>query len=238
MNANFVPTALVQRKIDRAAIKSARLAAECAGSLGSPSKMPGASYGIPAAECITGTKLRSVEGSTCSKCYAYKRGNYGFSSVIASQYKRIDALRNDLEGWRDSMVAQIGAWAKTVPESERYFRWHDSGDLQSTEHLAAIVEIARQIPWVSFWIPTREYAMVRAFLVSGVIPRNLAIRLSAHMVDGKPPNIVAAGVTTSSVHASAPAVGNTCPAPTQGNACRDCRACWSRDVANVSYHVN
>jgi hypothetical protein len=41
---------------------------------------------------------------------------------------------------------------------------------------------------------------------------------------------------TSTVHHKAKASGRVCPAPKQGNACGDCRACWSADVANVSYH--
>jgi len=29
--------------------------------------------------------------------------------------------------------------------------------------------------------------------------------------------------------------GATCPAPKQGNACGDCRACWDPKVKNVAY---
>jgi len=27
----------------------------------------------------------------------------------------------------------------------------------------------------------------------------------------------------------------TCPAPLQGNQCKDCRACWDKSVSNVCY---
>jgi len=27
----------------------------------------------------------------------------------------------------------------------------------------------------------------------------------------------------------------TCPAPKQGNQCKDCRACWDKSVVNVCY---
>jgi hypothetical protein len=40
------------------------------GGLSKPSKMPGWAYGIPAAECKTGAKLKLVPGSTCEGCYA------------------------------------------------------------------------------------------------------------------------------------------------------------------------
>ena len=42
------------------------------GGLSKPSKMPGWAYGIPAAECKTGGKLKLVPGSTCEGCYADK----------------------------------------------------------------------------------------------------------------------------------------------------------------------
>ena len=47
------------------------------GGLAKPSKMPGWAYGIPAAECKTGEKLKKIKGSTCEGCYAEK-GCYVF----------------------------------------------------------------------------------------------------------------------------------------------------------------
>ena len=29
--------------------------------------------------------------------------------------------------------------------------------------------------------------------------------------------------------------GRTCPAPDQNNECKDCRACWNKDVKNIAY---
>jgi len=40
------------------------------GGLSKPSKMPGWAYGLPAAECKTGSKLVKIPGSVCSGCYA------------------------------------------------------------------------------------------------------------------------------------------------------------------------
>ena len=47
------------------------------GTLSEPSKMPTYAYSIPAKYCITGSKLRMIANSTCSKCYALK-GRYIF----------------------------------------------------------------------------------------------------------------------------------------------------------------
>ena len=40
--------------------------------LGKTSKMRGFSFGLDARNCVTGSKLRKVENSVCSKCYALK----------------------------------------------------------------------------------------------------------------------------------------------------------------------
>lgn len=193
-------------------------------TLSKPSKMPGHAYSIPADRCHTGARLRKVAGSTCSHCYALK-GRYLFGNVKAAQGRRFDAIKHP--GWVDRMVELI------TDAGDEHFRWHDAGDLQGVWHLELIVAIAARLPSVRFWLPTREYGMVRDWLFDHPegFPDNLNVRLSAHMV-GQAMNPVA-GLTTSSVDAKA---GHACPAPTQGNACGDCRACWDRKVPNVDYH--
>ena len=47
------------------------------GGLSKPSKMPGWAYGLPAAECKTGSKLAKIPGTVCYGCYALK-GCYVF----------------------------------------------------------------------------------------------------------------------------------------------------------------
>jgi hypothetical protein len=191
-----------------------------AGPLSNPSKMPGRGTSTPATACKTGSKLRQVPGSTCHGCYAYK-GMYQFPAVQAALQRRLDALRDPQ--WVDAMVRLVAG--------QEWFRWHDSGDIQGVWHLANIAEVARRTPDTHHWIPTREYKMVADYRKGGgTLPPNLVVRLSAHMVDGPEP--IGYGLPTSTV-VTGPA---TCPAPTQGNKCADCRACWSPDVQNVSYH--
>lgn len=199
------------------------------GTLSSPSKMPCHSYSIPASRCITGVKLQSVEGSTCSNCYACK-GQYRFSNVQSALETRYASLTHP--EWIPNMVAMI-----TAADKSGFFRWHDSGDLQSVDHLRNIVLIAEQTPNIKHWIPTREYKIVADYRKQyGAFPTNLTVRLSAHMVDGAAPKV---GLPTSTVHSEQRADGShVCPAPTQGNKCGECRACWNGDVANVSYHIH
>ena len=197
------------------------------GGLSKPSKMPCYGYSLPAKECGVGSRLRQVKGSTCASCYAM-RGNYAFPKIQDALYKRLDAISRP--DWVLHMSFLINHYGAKTP----YFRWHDSGDLQSVEHLQKIVEVVRNTPSVKHWLPTREYAIVKEFRKTNSIPNNLTVRLSAHMVEGPDaPNI--RGTVKSAVHKSEPR-GHVCPAPKQDNTCGQCRACWDATIPLVSYH--
>lgn len=191
------------------------------GGLSNPSKMPGKAIGLPAAECKTGSKLAGIAGSICADCYALK-GCYQFPVVQAAQYRRLAAI--DSPTWAQAMAVAV--------HRERWFRFHDSGDIQSLTHLEKIADVARMTPKTSHWLPTREKKTVRQFMREhGAFPANLTVRVSATMVDGDAPDFP----NTSTVHADKPAQGYQCPAPDQGGECRDCRACWDSTIRNVSY---
>jgi len=190
------------------------------GTLSQPSKMPCQAYSIPATACLVGSVLHQLEGTTCRKCYA-RKGRYALTNVKTAMEKRLSSLTHPY--WVDAIVLLIG---KTKSD---FFRWHDSGDLQSLQHLINIVEVANRLPSVRFWLPTREAGTVRIYLATfGSFPTNLLVRVSAAMVDGPPPK---AFPHTSTVVTS----GASCPAPSTGNKCDTCRACWDPAVPNVSY---
>lgn len=194
------------------------------GGLSRPSKMPGPAYSLPASECRVGSKLAKVPGTTCFNCYALK-GRYSFPNVQTALHRRLDSLEDPR--WVEAMVTQIHS-SKTD-----YFRWHDSGDIQSVQHLQKIAEVCKQLPKVKFWLPTREYQIVKDFRMSNEIPKNLTIRLSAHKVDFSPPVF---GLPTSTVHTKGNSiVGTECEAYKRENKCGPCRACWDARVANISY---
>jgi len=123
-----------------------------------------------------------------------------------------------------------------------YFRWHDSGDLQGIDHLFKIVQIAHAVPDCKFWLPTREYGIVRKYWeLFGKVPfnemvPNLCIRLSATMFDSKPPVDLATkmGCGSSAVSKSrynCPAYSKTIQVNNgkktiQKSYCGSCRKCW------------
>ena len=180
------------------------------------SKMPGLSYSLPAWECQTGAKLRKVKTSPCFGCYALK-GNYTrYPAIKKAQYYRLDSLVRG--SWVTAMVAQV--------KRQRWFRWHDAGDVQSVDHMKKIFEVCRQTPNTKNRMPTQE----RKYLpVEGsTVPDNLVIRLSGSKIDG--PRSTAWAHTSTVV-----TKGATCPAPSQSGKCKECRACWNKKIKHVSY---
>ena len=186
------------------------------GGLSAPNKMPGPSLNLPAGNCKTGVKLQAVKGSVCAGCYAMK-GRYRFPNVLEAMDKRLAALTDPR--WVDAMV--------TLISGEPFFRWHDSGDIQSLEHLENIFRVCRKTPDTQHWMPTREAQFIKRLKINQV-PRNLIIRLSSHMIDQGP---VSFWPWTSTVVTT----GKSCPAQEQGNECKDCRQCWDRSVKNIAY---
>ena len=185
------------------------------GGLSAPGKMPEGSYNLPAAMCPTGAKLREIPDTPCYKCYAFK-GRYNFINVRLALARRLESLQHPQ--WVLAMTVLI--------KGEPHFRWHDSGDLQSSWHLKRIFEVCEATPETSHWLPTRE----RKFLPLNTdsIPKNLIIRMSSHRINQAP---IKSWPWTSTV-----STGDfTCPASKQGNECKSCRSCWDRNVDNVSY---
>lgn len=211
------------------------------GTLSQTTKMPCKSNSLPTEACITGFRMAQMPGSICATCYANK-GNYRQyeNNIKPAQFARLDAINQACESseyaelWVSGMVSMIGA--------DEYFRWHDSGDIQSIHHLNLIVLVARATPNCKHWLPTREYGMVKEYIrVFGndAIPENLIIRLSA-MYPDQPVKIPASlanvrGIAVSNVHTGKP-IGEACKAPTQSGECRDCRACWT--TKTISYHLH
>ena len=204
------------------------------GGLSEPSKMPGFAYGIPAQACKLGAILRKKKGSVCFSCYAFK-GCYVFRVVKEAQARRLKILLSDMFAWKRAMVSLLEKKYRRKTGDERVFRFHDSGDIQSVEHLSAIVEIANLLPSIKFWLPTRERKMVTEWLSSGKsFPANLVVRISAAMV-GQETGPLPEGTLGSTVGAN---TGHACPARNQGNACGDCRACWNPKVKSVDYPLH
>tara|TARA_B000000609_G_scaffold120441_1_gene94384 strand:- start:779 stop:1225 length:447 start_codon:yes stop_codon:yes gene_type:complete len=143
--------------------------------------------------------------------------------------KRQDFMKSPK--WVELMVETIN---KT---RSPYFRWFDSGDVQSVQHGHQILEVCERTPGKSHWIPTRETKIWKTVLLQrkGMLPGNVVLRASATMVNDSP---LKSFENTSTVHDEnyqGPSLGHICPASQQSGKCGDCRACWNAEVKNVSY---
>ena len=191
-------------------------ASKITGGLSAPGKMPEGSYNLPATACQTGQLLAKVKGTPCSDCYALK-GRYRFPNVKDALDRRLKSLTHPR--WVEAMAVLI--------KGKKHFRWHDSGDIQSVDHLKKIFEVCLKTPATLHWLPTQE----RKYLPLGSYPKNLVIRLSNAKNNTTPGQ---AWTHWSTVVDS----GGDCPASKQDNKCGTCRRCWSREVKHVTYPIH
>ena len=115
------------------------------GGLSAPGKMPEGSYNIPASACQTGAILREIPDTPCHECYAFKN-RYNFPNVKKALQRRLKSLTHPQ--WVEAMT--------TLVRKKKHFRWHDSGDIQSVDHLKKIFEVCNNTPGTMHWLPTQE----------------------------------------------------------------------------------
>ena len=220
------------------------------GSLGNPSKMPGMSYGLPAGKaswfpefakklnlpippkygCSMGGKFVSNPKTPCYKCYANERGNYTYNDLKHGQLLRLNGTYHPL--WAEAMIFMIDRY---IDPADPYFRWLDSGDIPHMKFLWDILEIAKALPHVNFWLPTQERVKLLE-LVGREIPDNLCIRVSNSLVDNHKNNYDCWDeVTSSSVSTTG---DHTCPSEQFDNTCGDCRMCWDRQNEHTIYKIH
>lgn len=164
----------------------------------------------------------------CAGCYA-SFGNYRFSNVKATrEYNRIS--------WQDDNF--VSDFIKQL-DTERYFRWFDSGDLYSLGLAKKIYEIMLNTPHVKHWLPTRmhKFSKFHDILKAMQALPNVVIRLSSDSIDG---SLVKSDLidTNSSILPSELIEGYggfICPAYNQGGKCLSCKACYNKDTKTVAY---
>lgn len=196
----------------------------------SNTKMPGTSYGLSAQACITGRKLAKISGSVCESCY-WDRIEKFKPSVNLGSAKRTTAINWLIaNNYQPLLIKALTARIRAKLGDEIYHRWHDGGDLQSYEHYLLLIELARQMPDVNFWLPTKELKIINQF--KGELPNNFSVRLSAPKVDSQLKGIP---INSSSVWTVQP-LGVNCPAQGNQGKCGTCRNCWNTSIKTISYH--
>jgi len=254
------------------------------GGFSRPSKPACLSYSLPRAHCKAGSRLAKINGTTCSMCYA-KNGYYCMPNVKKAMNRRMWAVKrahlskSNYWAWIEGLSAGINKqYENTMRRATRHgnsisvntkvnglwFRWHDSGDLQSDIHLRMIFEVASATPNVWHLLPTREITTVdNVISTPGVnVPENLKIMLSAPVIGVAPDSIlmklahrspknIGTSMTFSTKQSAftntmARSKGNPvkikiCPASTKKiKTCSTCRFCWTKvDVDNcVAFKIH
>ena len=197
------------------------------GGVSKASKMPCSSWSLSAYWCKNGAKLNKIEDSSCFGCYALT-GNYKRfeKSILKSYQKKLDAYNNNSKLFEISFIEYLNKFNKS-----NYFRWFDSGDLQSYKMLLSIVKIAKNTPSIKHWLPTKEYALINRYKKEFKnFPKNLCVRVSAPMLDSK----IKGYNNTSSVVKNSNLKSN-CNAYKQDGKCLECRLCWNKSIKDITY---
>lgn len=158
----------------------------------------------------------------CSGCYA-TTGNYNYPNVKAPRLQnREDWQRED---WVSDMVQAL--------ESQRYFRWFDSGDMYSLGLAEKILQVMQATPWVKHWLPTRmrKFSKFQAVLDKMQALPNVMVRFSSDSVTGE----FSAEHGSTIVPTAENAKGFVCRAYENGGKCNGCRACYDKSVPLISY---
>ena len=189
-------------------------------------KLNSRSWSLEALETCPASKGSDGElVPACKGCYAVG-GNYRFQNVKdARSHNKRDWKRSE---WVADMIEEL--------DSDRYFRWFDSGDMYSLALAEKMYEICKATPWTKHWIPTRMHKF-KKFI--DVIDRlnaldNVVVRLSSDGVNGE---IVQEAKYSSTIipFINSVTIATVCNAPLQEGKCKKCRACWSKDVKVIAY---
>lgn len=160
----------------------------------------------------------------CKGCYA-TTGNYNFPNVKAPRlHNRTDWERLE---WVDDMVREL--------DSDRYFRWFDSGDMYTLGLAEKILEVMVRTPWVKHWLPTRmhKFPKFRDVLQKMKTLENVSVRFSSDSVTGDYiPGLHGSVIIPDSETKTA---AKTCQAYKNDGKCSGCRSCWDRSVPVIAY---
>jgi len=205
--------------------------------LSQTSKMPCKSLSLPIEETCKGRY--DTNGSIkeiCKSCYADK-GAYNWPPSVNLKQHNYNTMKN--RAWVNDMITQL------TKSKNNYFRWFDSGDVESEEVLQDIYDICDSTPEVNHWIPTKSrelFSQETWRLLEGL--NNVKVRYSSPSKHGIYDNIhgsVAISdkkeLTKSMFLCKAKSVGFNKKGKPNPKKCHNCRACWHNNkVVAYEFH--
>lgn len=161
----------------------------------------------------------------CKGCYA-KFGNYRYNNVKEPrEHNKQDWQRTE---WVADMVQAL--------DTERYFRWFDSGDMYALGLAEKIYQVMQQTPWVKHWLPTRmqKFPKFQSILANMQALPNVSVRFSSDSVTGDyTPGLHGSVIVPDT--SSVPQEAFLCGAYSRDGKCGSCKACWNKDVELIAY---
>ena len=213
--------------------------------LSKPSKMPCKSWSLQALDtCPASKKPNGDLVDACKGCYA-TTGNYRFPNVKAPREHNKQDWKRD--AWSQDMISEL--------DTERYFRWFDSGDLYSLKLANKIYEVMKATPWCKHWLPTRMHKLSKFTQIIEKMNalENVVVRLSGddvlgQVIEGDQVSAIAPILVTTKVDGIKVSTLDDiaiskyitkdmtiCPSYKQGGKCLKCRSCWSKDTKVTLY---
>lgn len=115
---------------------------------------------------------------TCHNCHDCMKYCYAVRSYLR--------LPTTQQAWNDNMVIYLNEPERYFNEisaavkTQRFFRWHVSGDIVDKEYFRGMIRVAQENPKCEFLAFTKAYETVnRAIELGAVIPENLHLLYSA-----------------------------------------------------------
>lgn len=163
----------------------------------------------------------------CKGCYA-TTGNYRYPNVKAPrEHNKTDWQRLE---WVDDMVREL--------DSDRYFRWFDSGDIYTLALAEKILEVMQRTPWCKHWLPTRmhKFPKFRDVLQRMQALDNVMVRFSSDSVIGEYiPGLHGSVIGPDAATFQAIPGVSLCHAYEHDGKCSGCRACWDKSIDLICY---
>lgn len=203
------------------------------------------SWSLPAGPSCPGSVIDGKIAEVCAGCYA-KKGMYRFPTVKGvREYNKDDYKKDD---WVERMVKQVSKYD--------YFRWFDSGDIESAMLAIKIAHVIELTPSTKHWLPTRsdKIPQIKAHIIanpnlihfpgSGTIQnyKNVAVRLSADNIGlDKPerPGVNSYVIRHSDLFEAAKRGIHLCPVTAPGStqkSCDTCTMCYTNNPVAYMLH--
>ncbi len=182
------------------------------------------SWSLQALDTCPGSK--ASDGSlvdACKGCYA-TTGNYNYPNVKAPRLHNREDWQRD--SWVDDMVSAL--------DSDRYFRWFDSGDMYAIGLAEKMLQVMQRTPWVKHWLPTRMHKFTKFQSIidqMDALP-NVVVRRSSDSVIGEILDAPWSSTIAESYNDDSISI---CPAYQQGGKCKGCRKCWDKSIPVIGY---